>query len=80
MWWMRISAPMISLTKATTSAAGIQGAPRRAVISEGPRSAGCTSLERRDVAREGGIETGSRLGRLSLSRTGARQVGVGRLP
>jgi len=37
---IRISASIFSFTKAMTSAAGIQGAPRRAVMSEGRKSAG----------------------------------------
>ena len=66
MWWIVISASIVSLTKATTSAAGIQGAPRRAVMSEGRKIGRLDRLERRDIALEGGIERGSRLGGLEL--------------
>jgi hypothetical protein len=43
-WWMVMSASIVSFTKAMMSAAGIQGAPSRAVMSDGRRSAGWTRL------------------------------------
>ena len=75
-WWMVMSASIVSLTKAMMSAAGIQGAPRRAVMSEGRRSA-AGPAERRDVAREGRVEGLGGLrcgGELGADRTG--EIGV----
>lgn len=51
MWWIVMSAAIVSLTKATTSAAGIHGAPSLAVISDGPRSAGWTATSARTLRR-----------------------------
>ena len=39
---LRVAVPMTSATKASISAAGIQGAPSRAVMSDGRKSSGWT--------------------------------------
>ena len=62
------------------SAAGIHGAPSRAVMSEGRRSGGCTALERRDIAVDRRIERGRGLRRRELVADRAREIGVGCLP
>ena len=66
--------------KAATTSVGIQGAPSRAVMSDGFRSSGWTGLERLDIAPIARIERGrgDRGGELGADRAG--QIGVGGLP
>ena len=59
---MRIAAPIISCTKATTSEAGIHGAPSRAVISDGRRSAGWTSCSARTLRSKAGSSAAAAAG------------------
>ena len=67
---VRISAPIVSLTKATTSAAGIHGLPRRAVMSEGLRSAGCTSRNALTFRLNAGSSSAAAMAADSFVRTG----------
>ena len=80
MWWIVISASIVSLTKATMSAAGIQGAPRRAVMSEGRRSGGCTRSSAATLRSKAGSSSAAAAAAASLERTAPGEIGVRCLP
>src|ERR1019366_992398 len=75
-----VSVLMTSTTKASISAGGIHGAPNRAVMSDGRRSSGWTSLSAATLRAYWGSRSAAASAMTSFGADGPRQVGVVGLP
>ena len=76
----RVLVLIASAANASMSAAEIHGAPRRAVMSDGRRSSGCTRRSAATLRVYWGSALGRGLGDCELGADGTREIGVVRLP
>jgi uncharacterized lipoprotein YbaY len=68
-WRTRVAVPITSAANASMSAAGIHGAPSRAVMSDGSRSSGCTSRSAATLRAYSGSRSAAAAAIASLVRT-----------